>query len=272
MRFSQILQILQTHNDQWQTTIQENTGISITSSKGIASIEGKSPSSGCDCFCGLLKGQASNVVTLARRANLLHPSSLVGVLNVADPAHSADDTDLPVVVCCGINYGQLGSLTFPVGLTSPTGMTGFVQTAVSSIQGVNRCQFPFPANFHLVATNVFPWISASPWSGLGLNSIEEAMLIHCLADRDPSQRLTKLIQDLNPCSVFFHGANNYVPAFANHAVKGADFPKTEVIYCDNLSQPFGPANAIRLCKCHGKQTGCPPRALVSEDGVAKLQE
>jgi hypothetical protein len=272
MKFSQILEVLQTNNEQWRTAIEENTGIRITGPSKDSSVKGQPPEDGCDCFCGLLKGQPSNIVTLSHRAKLLHPSGLVGVLNVADSAHSNGNPDLPVVVCCGINYGQIGTLAFPVGLASKTGMTGFVKTAVSRIQAVTGCKFPFPDKFHLVATNVFPWISISPWLQLNLNYIEEAMLIHCLADGNPSLRIARLIQALSPSAVLFHGAGNCVSAYANHSIQHQGFKDCEVIYCDNLSgrSPF--SNAIRLCNCHGTLAGCPPKTGVSEDDVADLQE
>jgi hypothetical protein len=208
----------------------------------------------CECFCGKLKKKETTSIDLARKYLLpnLKTTDLHGVLNVIDHSTQSSNPDLPVVVCVGINYTQFdedGSIQC-TSLVEDTTMRPHVIAAAAAI-GKTSSACPLPEGFHLVATNYFPWITSKRWSDLKLNSIEEALLLRCYGDSDPTKRVADLVQEVNAHSVFFHGANNCVPALALSTVRflsSWERPQN-VVLCDNLSRPFGARNSVRLCEC-----------------------
>ena len=220
------------------------------------------------CFCGLLTGANQTAVGLAGKYLITptrSPKKLHGVLNVLDKGTQHTKQKLPVVVCVGINYGQIPrSVGTP--LVDETNMGQRAVDAMALLTGTApTCDVVLPVEFQLVATNVFPWLSIREWSAMGLNSIEEALLLHCFGDPDPVERIAGLITTIGVHSVFFHGANNCVSTMALPTVRAANAAGWQgfALLCDNLSRKVT-KNVVTLCNhpCHA----------VNEGGTLDLQE
>jgi hypothetical protein len=163
-------------------------------------------------------------------------------------AHFLDDRTkgktLPVIVVVGINYTQFSQLQVREPTVVQTGMYRPTSLVFSTCHNVG-VKFPLPTEcgYHLVGTNIFPWITKKPWSKLpipGWNSIQEAVLL-AFGYKDPIAELITLIKAFpsHVEAVIFHGANNCVPhygiMFAKRSLSAgmSGFP---ILLCDNLSQ------------------------------------
>lgn len=262
LTFTALKTLLQNLNHAWLNDLRENTGLQIEAREdvtGSGSGQRNPPEAGRErpsvvasladhhCFCGRLKGKRANAIDLAQGSLIHGPTypKLYGVLNVLDQ-RTVDVIDaLPVVLCVGVNYGQVPT-SIGVGITDHTGMFSNLPGAAKLIADeCSDCLCNLPKDFHLVATNFFPWLSIKEWSSLRLNTIQEALLLHCFGDSDPASRVRNLIFAVKPHSVIFHGANNCVPTMALSSIRSIG-PVTNLVLCDNLSRPVT-NNAVKLC-------------------------
>jgi hypothetical protein len=114
--------------------------------------------------------------------------------------------------------------------------------------------------FHLVAVNFFPWVTRHEWTELNLNAIAEALVLRCWGYDHPAKHIADLIDLIGAKKpgtsaladeipfVVFHGANCAVPYLALETI-GLLEPgdvSTNYVFCDNLSLPFPPVNAVTL--------------------------
>ena len=154
------------------------------------------------------------------------------------------DAEKEIVLAIGINYGQGNYCSWP----PVTPLDWMDDTEMRpKIDSLSKCysrrgaigKFPTPGNYHLIATNIFPFITNLSWSGQELNGIEEAKLLqdywHWATDL-----LDTLLPALSPEFLIFHGANNAVPLFGVSYISKkylSKSPRAEVILCDNLARP-----------------------------------
>ena len=104
---------------------------------------------------------------------------------------------------------------------------------------------------HLIASNIFPWVSTKPWTEFGLNAYREMALLEVYGYRDPLGSLTKVAKSLKESGilqgVIFHGIGSCVPycaaAFARKWREGVP-----VFLSDNLAPAKGKdwGNFMRL--------------------------
>jgi len=247
------------------------------------------------CFCGITLGGYHNGAELEKLI-ILHDSApdakgvKVAVGAVIDDATTPNGADegWPVVLAVGINYGQMGShnyldpLLFPNPPWDPTEMRTKLDKVFATLRDETETKcvppnFPDPLEYHLVATNFFPWITQKSWSKCGFNFIEEMLLIYCHGFSDPFAHIEKICQRLlvetlkgekKLKALVFHGAKNAVPCL------GAEFLRTrmaeiwkkiapedrpEIVFCDNLAPSRNPniTNAVRICNGYQKRSGMP---------------
>jgi hypothetical protein len=203
-------------------------------------------------------------------------SLAVGAVLDQATANLNPDEDLDVVVAVGINYGQFAG-SRPSAIPNPknwaaTGMwrrlllvlqrldeeclVGQVEERYegifSDLDNVNK-------PFHLVAVNYFPWLTTSEWGEIGLNSISESLAVRCWGYEDPAKHIANLIKSIAKQSkgtqrnvgefpfILFHGASNAVSYLALDTIRCLkDNCFANYIFCDNLSRPFPPVNAVVL--------------------------
>ena len=216
---------------------------------------------GSPCFCGVPEQSLDDAIILQNPSGTLRGK--VAVLATIDEATKPNgaDRELPVIIAVGINYGQMGAFNYlatPVPLWDQTGMRTRLDQAVALIDSKteNDCNHrSFPPEYHLVATNFFPWITQNSWLSYNFNAIEETLLIGCHGFCDPFAHIEAICDALGAKlqGVVFHGANNAVPYM------GADFLRTrmaskwkaerpDITFCDNLGGSIrGMVNAVRLC-------------------------
>jgi hypothetical protein len=258
--FDELTKKLADVNQKWAAELRQHSRISLPRGSGCDSKDGDDiPRSASivgrvneehRCFCGLLKRKSQTPIGLARRCLILQsaPTTLHGVLNVLDKGTQQTNQKIPVVVCVGINYGQVpGSIGSP--LIDDTKMRLHAIGAVQQLTRICQCSSAgLPSIFHLVATNFFPWLSLEEWTDLKINSIEEALLLHCFGFRNPVTLMNQLLITLNPHLVFFHGAGSCVSSLAMATVRQAGSAgwNDRVIFCDNLSRSVT-QNVVGLC-------------------------
>ena len=180
----------------------------------------------------------------------IKPSSPVAHVATVDDASCSKGGDKKIILTVGINYTQFSSSpSFKWKICDNTLMGRAVNTVL------RFCGFGLsstPTNYHLVATNIFPWITVDLWSSLFANAIEEAIFLDCVGYKYPYAHLNFLIQafgnDLE--YIIFHGANNAVPYLGadflrRHSSRPISNPPTRVIFCDNLAPPFTLRNIIK---------------------------
>ena len=238
---------------------------------------------GRPCYCGTIADETRFPGVL------IHPTSndAVAVGAVLDSKSPANGEFADTVVAVGINYGQFtGSADSRSLVTHPgwsnTQMRNRLERTLRHLDGKcfehgleKRWANDF-GNFHLVAVNLFPWLTTDPWGQLGrtrtgkpkaLNAITEALLLHCWGYDHPAALIESLIMRIagragygsEECAgavplVIFHGADNAVPYHAVETVRRLRTNSVRIfsnyVVCDNLS-PNGPehrvANAAALC-------------------------
>lgn len=207
-----------------------------------------------DGYRGIIRGKHDDDTELVNRTIQLNDSAeTVGrsrVDAVLDKSTEDDLTPLPTVLCVGINYGQgAGYLTKAVGLSDATGMAGNLRGAIELL---NRNQgdwgkLQLPEKWHLVAVNVFPWISQCEWTALDLNRIEEALLIYLFGYPSVVKAIGDMWEHLGPTIVVFQGAQSTAAIFGASILQAhPEFrEEAEVIFTDNLSRPVT-RNAVSL--------------------------
>jgi len=217
------------------------------------------------CFCGITKGEYRNGAELEEVIILRDPASnppegKVAVVATIDDLTEREGKDLPVILAVGINYGQGAKyLTSPVSLWHATGMRTKLDKVFATLRTGTKTKcvtpkFSNPSEYHLVATNFFPWITQKSWSACKLNSIEEMLLINCHDFRDPYAHIEEICRGLKKelQGLVFHGANNAVPLmgaeFIRSRMPSADkTPRPDIIFCDNLAGSPHITNAVRIC-------------------------
>lgn len=209
-------------------------------------IEGVTP-----CFSGTLKGVRADCGDLSR--HLLDPRTPV-TARVDDWSRTEPLTDCDVIIAVGINYGQSAVAS---GIYDETRMRPHLDGAFELLKkhlrpGCIRSELPLPKSYHLVAYNFFPWLTSAPWSELGINAIEEALLVYCLGYSGVFKPLDELLKKIKSAGgkikwVVFHGANNAVAALGTafcqtlHPVN-----RPEILFCDNLAWKVA-SNSVALC-------------------------
>jgi hypothetical protein len=187
------------------------------------------------------------------------------VIDQATKKHGPEENeaDLDVVLAVGINYGQGHAyLTRGVSLLDHTGMIPRLEQAFRVIRESCAGDLPDRSGYHLVAFNVFPWITTDSWSALDFNSIEEALFIKCFAKADMVAPITEFVEKTFGSgisqrrlrAIIFHGADNAVPYFGSHwldsllaLVRDHLDKSCEVVFCDNLAYGAGISNSAHLC-------------------------
>jgi hypothetical protein len=239
------------------------------------------------CFCGVLRKRPAtsadhaSIVTLSQTGGT---NARVAVGGLIDSLTRTSGDIGAIVVAIGINYGQGAQYLnwSPQNLFDDTRMRDRVDAAFQAIDDPKcrtaKCALntDVPKDYHLVAVNFFPLLTTVPWSELGLNSIQEALLIHCDGFADPVGVLIDLIErlcrggdDTDRIFVFFHGANNAVPYLGAELyrriqrepdlIESGVIKVKEFIFADNLARPRPIWNAVRLCY----------KPLVSKAGLAQ---
>jgi hypothetical protein len=182
--------------------------------------------------------------------------------SISDPSHiqpkhvavghvldmSSKDQKLPVVVAIGINYTQFGSLHQYPNLLVPTvddtKTYGKVLLALSAYTGIkNGFQLPVKDKYHLVLTNIFPWITTTPWANLPIpawNCVQESVMLARFGYRDPITELISLVFSISShiSAVIFHRAANCVPHYGvefGERVVAMEISTFPTLLCDNLS-------------------------------------
>lgn len=185
---------------------------------------------------------------LRGKSCIARPSMGFGITpfhTVLDSATSTEG-DLPVVICIGMNYGQIATAGIYTAM-KPTGMSASltnVLKAAASKLAETRC--------HLVATNFFPALSPAEWGTSAPTRVADVALFADAGFGDCLASVATLFSVIGPDSVavaVFHGAHNSVPALG-WVLKSRillDFQRTEWIFCDNISsRPRRISNAIRV--------------------------
>jgi len=230
------------------------------------------------CFCGVLREAPVTADDYVGHIVISHEGDrgAVGVGFVIDEETRDLKEDLDIVLVVGINYGQGNAyLSTGVPVIDKTGMRPKLLSAFEAIASNAKCEpdWMLPAedrSYHLVAVNIFPWITRRSWSAHGFNSIEEALLIHCFSPFDIAQTIGTFIDRTAGegfRALLFHGANNAVPHFGTVFAKDYEEvlrKEAEVVLCDNLAPGYGSkvSNAVRLCRRHITKV----EILTSEDG------
>lgn len=209
---------------------------------------------GGDGCRGIIRGKPDDESQLSDRTITLDDCGgtkrSISVGAVLDSATENNKARLPTVLCVGINYGQ-GSdyLKKSVGLSDDTKMIPNLGSAIALLNANQEDwgTLVLPKDFHLVAANVFPWISQSEWTELDLNRIEEALLIYLFGHSNVVCAIGKLWEQTEPTVVVFHGARSSVAIFGTSVLQA--YPdireKSEVIFTDNLGRRVT-RNAVRL--------------------------
>lgn len=217
-------------------------------------------------FCGIVRELVDIGAEHLRYITIEDSSALLKKGHVAVGAvidgNPAEDKDLPVVVAFGINYGQgAWYLNNSVPIVGSTGMRPKLDAVINCLVTTVDCETGEvrpDGPYHLVAANIFPWITTVSWSSLPFNAIEEALFIYCYSNRDPADHLLTVINAVGAdlTSLVFHGANNAVPSF------GVQFVQTHysnlgrrfnIVFCDNLARGGNSIyNAAQLCVPFGR--------------------
>ncbi len=140
------------------------------------------------------------------------------------------------VLTIGINYGQVAGRSTG-GSDDDTKMRPGLG-ALNSI--FPRTPDPLiPATYHLVAWNIFPYLTVLPWAELNLNGLEEALVIRQFGYRDWGDLTQRAVSLVKPSVVVFHGVDNAVPYYGMPvacAIRPQTSPKLpRVVFCGNLS-------------------------------------
>lgn len=219
------------------------------------------------CFCGTLRNQHS--VTEDEYSKLLILNSANGSIKrgrtavgcAIDEATEKDKRDLSVIVAVGINYGQQGTTDYLnssrlfSGIYDSTEMRPRLNAALEALRkDCSRDDLPKADEYHLVATNFFPWITARAWGALGLNSIEETLVIKCFGYPDPVTVLCDELKTWDDPLLVFHGAENAVPYLGLELCRRLATQKALVVgtlFTSNLApgwRPLSNAAALRRKK------------------------
>jgi len=189
-----------------------------------------------------------HVISEAGETTKRFPQRLPVVAQI-DEWSKAHQSDLPLVIAIGINYGELSERNI-VALSRDYAKTeirprleqAFTLGISEGFMADQHNPIPAQDKYHLVLAYLFPWITAKPWPELRLNPLEESLLLQGFGYRDPLLALNKLldlIEHLNnrPSNawVVFHGSS---PAISQNATRFAIQRKPDgpdVLICDDLN-------------------------------------
>ena len=159
--------------------------------------------------------------------------------------------DLPVVIAVGINYYQFRNKSSPGSLSAEcrTWLTGPRNPSAprtwewSNMYENARevCQFvskdAYKQGFHLVISNVFPWVSKLGWGELELSSYCEMILLTKFGFPDPVDNLLQLLKVLESGVglIIFHGVNCAVPFYAQDFARRIRGKSPLTVLVNNLS-------------------------------------
>lgn len=161
------------------------------------------------------------------------------IFTVPSPAtrHAVVDTamksnaDAGVILAIGINYGQQA-----MGNSTNTAM----RSGLSALNAFFGSPPLIPADYHLVAWNVFPYLTRCEWLDLKLNSLEEALVLRFFGYSNWQGLTLNLVDRVKPFVVVFHGVQSVVPHFGMQIVDSIrpnssdEFPR--VVFCGNLAR------------------------------------
>jgi hypothetical protein len=133
------------------------------------------------------------------------------VCHFLDHGTEGNNAPLPVIVVIGINYSQHSStncyLTADVPIWGVTGMRGGIDRVLSHFRTANPPIPSLPTEYHVVGTNIFPWITTTKWGDL--NCHDEMILMQMHGYSNPVAICDDLIISLRPhlAAIIFHGDN-----------------------------------------------------------------
>jgi hypothetical protein len=270
MKFDELTKILDEHNKKSLSKLQGMDRVISKMREGDASVcmphtPGEGHVVGCECYCGSTT-HADNGFDLQTLSLRLKDDAgqtvKVAVGSVLDQGTQNSPDTLPVVLAVGINYGQGDSYANTlVSLVEDTGMRARVERVRHQLSDAwceKTVEWNSDGEFHLVAANIFPWITTSSWSGLELNAIEEMLLVKCSGHKDPVKHIDELIEQIKPQILIFHGANNIVPSLGNRIEILSNGPlntsETAIVFADNLAPPANKiSNAVMLAHVIGRE-------------------
>jgi hypothetical protein len=156
--------------------------------------------------------------------------------------------DRPVVVAVALNPGKEADvIKCRGGVGLPTQVRGQLDKTFQVLEDLNpgnlHHEIPSPGTYHLVLVNLFPELTATPWSALRINTLEEALLLNLHGYRmddllAPLEDLIRRLADMKgePVTwIVFHGSNNCVPLIGALYAKRNDWTHLpEIMICDDL--------------------------------------
>lgn len=164
-------------------------------------------------FRGEIRG--NRVIADLESYILLRSQGLTGKTAVG---HVLDDSAknarrlLPIVVVIGINYTQHSPpkycyLNKDVPIWDATGMRDKIDGVFTYFRTRNPPLLTLPMEYHVVATNIFPWITTTNWGSLTCH--EEMILMQMHGYSNPVAICDDLILNLHPHleAIIFHGDN-----------------------------------------------------------------
>jgi hypothetical protein len=178
---------------------------------------------------------------------------------IADETQGCTD-DLPVVIAVGINYYQFRNRHSVCSLSADcrkwladprkpstweeSGMYSNARSVCNLLDQryrIDACE----RGFHLVITNVFPWITKLGWGELGLSTYCEMILLRKFGFSDPVDNLRRLLKDLgrDVKLIIFHGVNSAVPFYAEDFERRRPNSCPRTVLVNNLSYP-NPCNNL----------------------------
>lgn len=144
---------------------------------------------------------------------------------------SSQDTDLPVAVIIGINYGQRASSASVVGLSQ------------DDIRYARHVEALTGRAHHTVIWNFYPYLTETEWLEDVKNAAEEATRIFDSGFVDPFAAFETLVRELQPKEIIFHGISSAVPILARIALRRVG---RDAQLVPNLARGLVPSRATKI--------------------------
>jgi len=168
--------------------------------------------------------------------------------------------DLPVVLAVGINHGGDNDSNQKAHINPPFTKLGIrprleeaFTLAISSIEGYHGNATPESGKYHLITFYLFPWLTREAFAELGLNPLEEALLIYGYGYSDPLRPLCVLLDALHSNNggktipwVVFHGDSSIIPLTATRFAEQRKEDGPDVLICDDLNMLLPINNSVIL--------------------------
>jgi hypothetical protein len=141
----------------------------------------------------------------------------------------------PIVLVVGINYYQFSS-----GLMDDMGIWNDTTMRKNTMAFLNSVDIDLEERFHLVAANLFPWITKTKWQQLELkNGYQEMALLELFGYRNPLLSIRTLAESLEDLkAIIFHGVSSVIPFYAvSFARQWFSANRAPVFLSDNLGLP-----------------------------------